>query len=365
MHIYFCLRRDACSKKGGDSLKVDRYVDGLARIGVSSSVFNSPSELPDKPEIGGVVHIFNTQVPFENLRYFKWAKKNNFHLIFSTIHHSHYYTDKYHCDGFLKKIIGLSLLTYIQALAKELIVYRTLDNISSFLFSPNNINKKLIDESRYVLPLSLQEKEHLENDFDIVVKKGDFGIIQNGITYDACHLNPCRDREIDVLVVGRVEPRKNQVKLAKILSMTDYKVVFVGAENDNHARYFDSFVDTVNAGKNLSYVGKKDYDELQEIYLNAKVSLSNSYFEVVSQVDLEAVTLGCKPIVSEGSAIFDYFQGDVLSLHPDCTASDVLLQLQNAFSSAYAPSLKDSYYLSWAQVVDKLSKIYARCIPFS
>ena len=365
MHIYFCLRRDAFSKKGGDSLKVDRYVDGLAKMGVSSSVFNSPSELPAKPKMGGVVHIFNTQVPFENLRYFNWAKKNNFCLIFSTIHHSHYYTDKYYCDGLLKKVIGLSLLTYIRALAKELIVYKNFDNIGSFLLSPNNINKKLIEESRYVLPLSLQEKKHLENDFEIKIQQGDFGIIQNGITYDALSLNLCRDREIDVLVVGRVEPRKNQLKLAKILSMTDYKVVFVGAENDNHTHYFNSFLETVSAGKNLSYVGKKNYDDLQEIYLNAKVSLSNSYFEVVSQVDLEAVTLGCKPIVSEGSAIFDYFQDDVLSLNPDCTTSDILLQLENAFSSSYAPSLKDSYYLSWAQVVDKLSKIYAKCIPCS
>ncbi|WP_194428148.1 glycosyltransferase [Klebsiella variicola] len=105
--------------------------------------------------------------------------------------------------------------------------------------------------------------------------------------------------EYDILVSGRIEPRKNQLRIINDLCETNYKVCFVGGANENNAIYFDKFMELINRFPNMIYLGKVSPEEMTRLYYKSKVHVSASWFEVSSLVDLEAYYCGCSVISSK------------------------------------------------------------------
>lgn len=243
---------------------------------------------------------------------------------------------------------------FVSSLAKEVLLKKSAPSVD-WLSLPDQINRKLLIEASRVFPLSNSELRQLEADLGMKIDQNKVIIVPNGLTFR----EPQEQlRTIDVLVVGRIEPRKNMLKIARTLSNSSYRVTFVGKANANHPRYNQEFLSVIASSENLTYEGERDQLALADLYSRSHVCLSNSWFEVVSQVDLEAVSLGCKPIVSRASAIFDYFDGDVLSLLPDCTAEDLIETVKLAMSPDYSPSLRESYVHDWTSVVEMLVAAY-------
>lgn len=75
-------------------------------------------------------------------------------------------------------------------------------------------------------------------------------------------------------------------------------------------------------------------------------------------MDLEATSLGCKPIVSAASALFDYFSSPPLRLEPDCTQADILNCVKLALQDDYKPRLKDDFSNDWEGVTNILINEY-------
>jgi len=355
--ICFCLRRDALVKGGGDTGKVPKYAQELTEIGYVVDIVYSPQQLNDSV-MPDVVHIFNMQTPYENYGYFCYAKKNNLPLLISTIHHQESYMSLFFQKGAIGRFLNFESYQYVSALAKEFVVYKSAKNLLAFLRAGRSINCEILDYSHFVLPLSLSEFNILQGDYDYRCAPTKMRVLQNAITFREYQSKPIQDRTVDVVVVGRIESRKNQLKIARALRNTKYKVIFVGDANSNHRAYFEQFIDVINDSPNLKYLGKVDQLSLAEIYKNTRVCLSNSWFEVVSQVDLEASSLGCKIVVSKASAIFDYFEDDLLSLAPDCQCSDILSIVEQALCNSYQPRIKDGYNKTWKQIASDLSLIY-------
>ncbi len=61
------------------------------------------------------------------------------------------------------------------------------------------------------------------------------------------------ERDIDVLVVGRIEERKNQLHIAEALRFAPWRVVFVGAAAQRSKGYWSAFQRTVEGSANLTY----------------------------------------------------------------------------------------------------------------
>lgn len=361
MHIYFCLRKDALTKPGGDSLKIQHYSKSLKLLGITSSIVTDAEQLPEVFGKNDLLHLFNTQVPYENFKYFKIAIKKSVTYFFSSIHHQNHFTELFLCKSYFGRMIGLSGMLFLKALFKELMVYKRINNLSSFVFGPNFINKKIILGARYVIPLSNSEFDHLVHDFGLMPEDISKAVTPNGlINFDLTKNEIIHNRENDIVIVGRIEPRKNQLKLAKMLSKSKYKCIFVGSLNTNHKKYTKKFEKCVSESDNLKYIGFKNKTELKSYYLQSKVCLSNSWFEVVSQVDLEACVYGCKVIISEASAIKDYFTEDPLSLFPDDDEEKIIDTIERALKENYKPKIKSAYNKNWSEISEDLIKLYTK-----
>jgi glycosyltransferase involved in cell wall biosynthesis len=356
--ILFCLRRDAPDKPGGDSGKVYKYKHYLEEKGFLVTVVTDPAELKVKETLPDIMHLFNMQTPYENYRYMTWASDKNIPLCFSPIHHEKKYMVKYFKGGFFGKFLSYDAYLMLSSFAKEFIKFKTMRNVLSYKKTPQNINRALVEKASRIFPLSESELEHIRFDVPAKLPSSKVKVLPNALTFSKRGAAEQVPRDIDVMVVGRIEPRKNILKIAEALKGTRYKVVFAGKENGNHKKYCAEFKDIVKASSNLQYLGELNQDQLSHHYKRSKINLSNSWFEVVSQVDLEATSLGCKPIVSAASALFDYFSSPPLRLEPDCSKADILNCIENAMKEDYQPQLRSSFTNNWEDVTDMLAIEY-------
>jgi len=362
MNVAFVLRRDAYSKAGGDSGKVLRYKQNLKDNGVNAHIFCGFQDFLKSEYLPDIVHIFNLQTPYENIQIVNWCLKQNIPYVVSTIHHQREWMEKYFATvrfPFLSKLIGFELFDWLNALAKEILIYKSLKNISSFLLAPSHINKRILENAKVILPLSKTELKNIESDFSNVNLPAAV-ILNNALTYLSIENDvTIESKRYGVIVVGRIEPRKNQLKIANALKNSQFDVTFIGKKNMSYQKYIDDFDTILSENDNLHYVGAKSQEELKNFYLNAKLCLSNSWFEVVSQVDLEALVCGCNIVVSLASAIDDYFSEikKPISLSPLCSESEILAAVDAAYNSSLPILLNDSLK-SWADISQELNLIY-------
>ncbi|WP_085723042.1 glycosyltransferase [Pseudomonas sp. R37(2017)] len=356
--ILFCLRRDAPEKPGGDSGKVYKYKRHLEAKGFLVTVVTDPRELDIRKTKPDVMHMFNMQTPYENYRYLNWALSKKIPFCFSPIHHEKKYMEQYFRGGFFGKFLGYDAYLMLTSFAKEFIKFKSLRNVLAYGSTPLGINKKLVERSSRIFPLSESELVNIRGDVTDRLPSSKVKVIPNALTFgNGGGTNPA-PRDIDVMVVGRIEPRKNILKIAETFKGTQYRVVFAGKENSNHKKYCEKFKEIIKASSNLEYLGELNQDQLCYHYKRSKINLSNSWFEVVSQVDLEATSLGCKPIVSAASALFDYFSSPPLRLEPDCSQADILECVENALKDDYQPRLKNAFSNDWEGVTNILINEY-------
>lgn len=161
--------------------------------------------------------------------------------------------------------------------------------------------RRLITECRGVICIANGEYRSIKSDYKIV---NDFQhhIIRNGVSEGI--VSACEDyffrmtRDIDVLVCGRVEERKNQVSVIHALAGTGLNITFLGEINQNNKRYAEMFKGLVNVHGNIDYISGCAAKEVRSYYLRAKCHLSASWFEVSSLVDLESYFCGCSVVSS-------------------------------------------------------------------
>ena len=361
MNVVYGLRRDAFTKPGGDSGKVKRYQHALSQLGIESKIIVDPEDLSSLPTDNTVLHIFNTQVPFENIPYYKWAQAHNIPMVFSPIHHKVDHVRPYICNSLPLRMLGYSGTLWLKGLMKEVLIFRSARTISKFFNGQKSLNEKYLNNAIAVLPMSDLEMEHVKGDFE-VAPSAKFVTIPNAISFKSELLEPVKTTPtIDVVVVGRIEPRKNSLKLARILGTTAYEVVFAGQKNLVHGNYCKNFEAEVSRHNNITWAGQLDEEALRSLYSSARVCLSHSHFEVVSQVDLEAASMGCSVVTSANSAIFDYFESPVLRTHPEMTGPEILEIIRQATSTEYTCAIAPEYQNSWDDVVNKLQLVYAAC----
>ncbi len=161
--------------------------------------------------------------------------------------------------------------------------------------------RRLIIECRGAICIADGEYRSIRSDYKII---DDFQhyIIRNGVPEEivsAAETDLSKMvRDIDVLVCGRIEERKNQVNIINALAGTGLNVTFLGTINQNNRRYANIFMALVEAYGNIDYISGCATEEVKNYYLRAKCHLSASWFEVSSLVDLESYFCGCSVVSS-------------------------------------------------------------------
>lgn len=321
MKICFLMRSEFSLVHGGDVIQIENYKLQLESRGHSCTLLGS---FPD--EEFDVYIIVNIDRPIELYAYYLKIKKINKPYYIVPIHHPidavSYYEE--HIKG---GISGLFATIFRSFYTREKIknLYRAFRGRSWYLkhiiltlpFSYVSLTAKVIRESNGLFCISEQEADSIRARFG---HDFTYCVLINAVAVDkVCSstndaVSP--SDMYDVVVVGRIESRKNQVGIIKALKDSNLKVAIVGPLSVQDAKYKDDFLKLVSSHNGISYLGALPHSSLFPLLRKCKVLVNASYFEVSPLVDVEAAILGCRVVSTKNGYTKSNIE-DVSLVDPD------------------------------------------------
>lgn len=317
MKIAFLARYDFYEKFGGDTNQVEKYKKHWEDSGHDVDIIITKDFNKDYD----VYIVVNVDRFLETFYFLKELKK--FNLLRKTfllaIHHS--YTDieyfeknsRKGINGLLTNSLGFFGREKIKSIILSLKKTEYLPWALALFFMPIRKILKDINPQISFIFIALGEKQSLESDYKL--KANRYILTRNGCDIESFERN--ESEEIDILISGRIEHRKNSLNIAKELSsLENKKIVFVGGENNNNKKYCKDFKDFISKSPNMEYIGKVKPEEVKSLYLNSKLHISASWFEVSSLVDLEAYYYGCNIISSTNGYTREFLTENAVYIDP-------------------------------------------------
>ncbi|WP_335901529.1 glycosyltransferase family 4 protein [Shewanella algae] len=295
--IVFATRKDYLSKKGGDTiqlLKTKHYLESL--YGYRIEIITDKNELVRFPE-AEIVHVFNLQTAEQTLEYVSAAKKCNKKVVLSTIYWNllHSYVVEIMFSKFESIKYGKVLSYFVSLLTP---VLNRLPGDRYLRSEYINKRKSIIELSDMLLPNSNEELKVIKSEFrydDATVKAH---IVPNAVALDERTLSNENNKE-GILIVGRIEPCKNQLNFIKALKeskLKDELVYIIGRVGDY--KYYELLKKESSTLPNVTFIEELPYQDVVEYYRRCKVHVLPSFRESPGLVSLEALYYGCNIVVS-------------------------------------------------------------------
>jgi glycosyltransferase involved in cell wall biosynthesis len=168
---------------------------------------------------------------------------------------------------------------------------------------------------------------------------------------------PWADRDRGLLVVGRVEPRKRQLDIAKAASELGVRTTFVGELTRSAPRYADDFCRVLDGSVSLSYMGRLAPNEVVRLMGRHRVLLNMSWVEVQSLVDLEASAMGCHVVASSAGHSAEWLPHHVTTVDRFDVVGAVRQALDLSLLDVEPPPFE--YQFSWEDAARRLLHTYS------
>ncbi len=367
MKILFCARSDLFRVPGGDTLQTEMYVKYLRQKGLVCDV---TTEFCGFPLDYDVFHIMNLDRPLEGFfqsRYIRKRRRDAF-ILLMTIHHSRELMLRFNkyargdWIGALYRITGshntmefLKNMYRIMALKKGVVEKARIAAAQRFP-SISQQARMLADSDALILHTEY-ERDIIENDLRTTLGRN-VHFLDNGVDETEFSRVPDLETKDGILCVGRIEPRKNQLKLLEILAGTDYRVTFIGRPNPNDTRYFENFRQRLKGVRNAAYVPGMPHGQLVEALMKARLHVSASFVEVSPLIDLEALAAGCNVIATSNSSVYGQFafRNIMYARQEDLDLATIeRMYHEECTYEARSQILSD---FTWERVAERLSSIY-------
>jgi glycosyltransferase involved in cell wall biosynthesis len=157
---------------------------------------------------------------------------------------------------------------------------------------------------------SVAEGELLERDGSSIKN---LHVAYSGVAQETFEGDPVKGRQIlglakepFVLSVARVEPRKNQVSLARAVRKLPFRLVLVGEVLPGNELFFAA---VRRADPELLSVRHIDHQQLRHVYAASAVHALPSWFETTGLSTLEAFAAERPAVVAGGPCVEEYFRG--------------------------------------------------------
>ena len=293
-NILFILRIDTKEKNGGDLFQAKQYKKILDeeysnRVNIQFAHDISSQELQKTK--WNLVQLFNVSRLDEHMFYLSQIKYQ--YIAMTPIVQPNYM---------------FSFKDYIKSLIRGVLHFKVVP------YSSNEKKYNLLSKCDFNVFLSQDEQDYYERNF---AKINGPIIAKNAIDLNFTRLSMANEKEIDFLVVGRVEKSKNTLNTLEMLNecFPNFKSCFVGAGNKYHFRYFKKFLQKCDENENVKYLGLQSHEKVTELMCNAKILLNLSLKEVSPLVDLEA--LACDMKVLSTTASFTHLIEDNCFMRTD------------------------------------------------
>lgn len=304
--IAFLMRYDYQEKGGGDVVQVTSYIPYLESQGYQCELIKDLNlQNVNKFDIFILVNIDR---PVETLHNYEMIKKNssNKKIFLIPIHHPIDAINKFEkkergaffkllCRFFPDFYSREKVKNFVRGIRYPKIMFLAIQHV---FISYRLAIKNLLQSVDGVIYISNGERKFVEKDFDCAPKN--YCIAFNAVEMDVSD-ETLPLKEIDVVVVGRIEPRKNQLNVVKVLSSMGVNAVFIGPENPNSKDYCEKFLNAVSSASNIQYLGAVEHSKVPSYLKKSRILLNASYFEVNPLVDLEAALVGCGVVTTKYS----------------------------------------------------------------
>lgn len=260
-----------------------------------------------------IYHAFDIDKPFYIYPKLREVYRLGLPYILSTIHHPYEWVERfrrlYPPGGVMGKLLYRSIFGRNIASSetvKELfrvMQSRKLSRISFLVPGWKARVKWILSNAAEIWLLSTAEGEQIKKEIGSwgdapqvrLVPNWVGGISSPGKAFDSATVNRARDA---VLVVGRIEARKNCLGVAQIMEEARIKTLFLGRPNPNESRYSAELAKIVERSDYIDWVPGVPREEMQAHYRAARCLLNASYAEVSPMVDIEALASGCAVVTT-------------------------------------------------------------------
>jgi glycosyltransferase involved in cell wall biosynthesis/predicted SAM-dependent methyltransferase len=310
LRVLFCLHApESVTPVGGPSVRLPRMARALADWGVHVDIAHQ--ELPD-PRGYDLVHVFNVWEPGAALRQLRHLRRFDVPIVFSPIFLSleeGLWAQRAVLPLFRKGLGDAELAGAIARVRTTPMDVRVATGlVSSADWETWHARvREITSLADHIVALSEHELTALNR---IGALGMSFSLVHNGVDptwADGATADLFADRfgvRDYVLSVGRIEPRKNQLLLARALRDTNIDLVLVG----DPAR--PDYADLVRQhGGHVHVVGRLSHEDpvLRSAFAGARAFALPSWSEGAPLVALEAAAFGTPLVLSDRSGEREYF----------------------------------------------------------
>jgi glycosyltransferase involved in cell wall biosynthesis len=356
MKVLMISRSTMYSLPGGDTIQLEMTATHLRELGVEVDIYAGSRDVDY--EKYDLLHFFNITRPDNILCHMK--KKIPFVVSTIFVDYSEYdKTSRGGISGMLFKFLTASQIEYVKAIARY---FAGTDVINSKYFLLSGQFRSVLhiaDNAKLLLPNSHHEYKRFEDAFG---KSYPYRKVVNGVNPIVCNrsIEPNNNYKDHIVVVGRIEGRKNQLNVIKAILKTNYKLTIIGRPTSNQKAYYDECQRTANGHSNISFIEKRlKYEELIAIYKAAKVSVLASWFETTGLVSLEAAMLDCNVVVTKKGDTVEYF-GDMAYYCEPGDIDSIRNAIDEAYNSPINPKLKQHICVNytWEKAAQQTYEAY-------
>jgi glycosyltransferase involved in cell wall biosynthesis len=308
----------------------------------------------DKLDEYDILHVFNMRV--DCLPIFKLAKTKKLKVVLSPIYWSELGSARARVLGTRKSII--ETISEARIFFSNLLTYNypTVKTLYPF--------KDFLEVADIILPNSHIEASVLSSEFKIAANK--FLVVPNAVEKEVPSAKP--DVFMDkyglrdfILFVGRIEPRKNVLRLLEACKDMGAPLVIIGQSNPWEHEYYAKCKEVAKHNRNVHFLGfmPPHSKELFSAYAAAKVFVLPSLFETPGLVALEAGIMGCNLVVTEGGSTTEYFKNHALYVNPLST-EDIKEKILEAYYKPKNNKLKEHILenYTWDKAAEKTLQAY-------
>lgn len=368
-------RPDALTKLGGDTIQaqcIATHLNKIPNVQVSVEAW-SPQWRPNEFDL---IHVFNDRPLFLN-DIIEKCKSQKIEILISPIHHSFNEILRLRIESVplvyakrkIYKVLYKSRLKNelchvlnisfdILLLIKTLGMRTTLRCLSkpSFIFVRISKFKEIFRLASQTIVLAEGEKLSLQNDYKLEIL--DCKKICNGVQLvDGSMRGNKLARPHKIIVVGRIEKRKRQLMIANLAEKHGIPITFIGAISSNQSKYGRKFEKVLQESRFVNYFGELSHIEVLSTMKNSRVLFSASLSEVLSLVEIEALSLGLHVVTTGVGYTNELANLKNLSIYD---TEDVLSGLMTAKIKTEMQSIsRDSRaWPSWDEIANEYFKSY-------
>jgi glycosyltransferase involved in cell wall biosynthesis len=354
MRVLFVNRSSFLSFKGGDTTQLLMTAQELRKLNVDVTIYEPGTTINDTQF--DLIHFFNITRPATILAILKASKLP---FVVSTIYADYTFykfINPWNKMGLLMRIFGSDGVEYFKSIAKHLLKKEQLDYLPFFWKGQRKSIQQILAKASCLLPNSESEYLRLKSRYPNAKK---YAVIPNGVDTTKFAVTTSVERKSGQLIcAAMIEPRKNQLNLIRAIKDSNYSLFIVGEHAPNHRAYYEQCV--AEAGPNVTFVGRLEYDELVRYYLQSEIHVMPSWFETTGLSSLEAAFLGCKVIVSPMGDTKDYFEDMVGYCAPD-DISAIRKAIDSTHENVLDERLKEKviHTYNWTTTALKTAEVYA------